>query len=577
MKCIGRIRQFNLRTIFISCLVALLLAVSLSDAAEPGKQPLSEREMIRLGERMYREGILPSGEEMQAYVMWDTPAPGTSFTCVSCHMLSGLGSVEGGVFTPPTNGPTLYQPRDLPGIGNNRRNAGMTMTSNKKEIPTNRALPARPAYNDQTLAGLLRGGRDPSGRIIDMIMPRYRLEDSDMAAMVAYLKSLSADYSPGVTTDSITFATVIVEGVPADQIAAMMEPLEGFVKSANKQQQQFEAQRTKLREKPLDPTYRRVKLSRWLLKGEPETWSAQLEEYYRKEPVFALIAGISPAEWEPVHRFCEANRLPALLPITDFPVVSTDNRYTLYFSRGYYQEGEAAARYLLSGDTQLAGKKIIQLIDSSRRGRLLADGFSRTLVSRELPAPLTVTIDAAGQLRAKAIGEILDRERADILALWAGGDTLRLVATSAKEQQPLPIILASAGMLGNDLWTLPEPVRAGTFVTYPYRLPQDEARFARIFQTEGKKEQLSEDIRLIKGKTLAALRVLTQTLREMKGSFYRDYFLDVIGMQKDIQFPLYERLSFGPDQRYASKGCFIVQLSGGDKPELVRMSDWVIH
>ena len=49
-------------------------------------------------------------------------------------------------------------------------------------------------------------------------------------------------------------------------------------------------------------------------------------------------------------------------------------------------------------------------------------------------------------------------------------------------------------------------------------------------------------------------------------------------MLMDIpQFAPYERISFGPGQRYASKGCYIVQLSKGDRPELVRKSDWVVH
>ena len=64
---------------------------------------------------------------------------------------------------------------------------------------------------------------------------------------------------------------------------------------------------------------------------------------------------------------------------------------------------------------------------------------------------------------------------------------------------------------------------------------------------------------------------------DMKGNYYRDNFLDVIGMMDDLEVPLYERLSFGPGQRYASKGCYIVQLSKGEKPELVKKSDWVIH
>ena len=63
----------------------------------------------------------------------------------------------------------------------------------------------------------------------------------------------------------------------------------------------------------------------------------------------------------------------------------------------------------------------------------------------------------------------------------------------------------------------------------------------------------------------------------MKGNYYRDNFLDAIGMIDDLEVPLYVRLSFGPGQRYASKGCYIVQLSKGEKPVLVRKSDWVIQ
>jgi hypothetical protein len=39
----------------------------------------------------------------------------------------------------------------------------------------------------------------------------------------------------------------------------------------------------------------------------------------------------------------------------------------------------------------------------------------------------------------------------------------------------------------------------------------------------------------------------------------------------------FERTSFGPGQRYASKGCYIVQLSKGDRPVLLIKTDWVIH
>jgi len=579
MKCYGLTRTISIHSAMLGFAAALLAsAASPVQSAEPSVSAMTASEQLRLGERMYREGLLPSGEPMQAYVKGDIPAPGTAFSCVSCHMKSGLGSVEGGVFTPPTNGKTLFQPRDMPGAGNNRRNAGMTMTSGKdRTLPAIQPLPARPAYSETTLADVLRGGRDPSGRTLNMLMPRYRLADSDMSILISYLEQLSSDYSPGVSREFIHFATIIVEGVPKDQVAAMMEPLESFVRSANKQQVDLEAQRARLREKYMEPTYRRVRLSSWLLKGTPDTWQGQLEEYYRKEPVFALVAGISPGEWGPIHKFTEENGIPCILPNTDFPVVSADNRYTLFFSKGFAQEGEMAARYLISQDMPLASGKIVQVVDNSRQGQILAEAFSQTITGQGLPAPLTARHDSSAAITEEYLQTILEKEKPDILAIWADAAALHLVDKASTDGRTIPVIMASSSLLGKDLWSIPSRIRANTYITYPFRLPQDEARFERLLKPADNKGRMSDEARIVQGRTYSSLRVLTQALREMKGEFYRENLMDVIGMQQDIQLPLYERLSFGPDQRYASKGCYIVQLSPGDKPELMKKSDWVIH
>jgi hypothetical protein len=422
-------------------ILTLLAAIPLLGAEQPLK-PLSPDEVQRLGERMYREGILPSGQPMQSVIKGDIAVSGTSFTCVSCHMRSGLGSVEGGVFTTPTNGRILFDKRDMPGSGNNKRNTGMNMASKKKGVTPVPAPMARPAYNEETLADVLRGGKDPSGRILDMIMPRYNLQDKDMEILVAYLKTLSVEYSPGVDNYTIDFATVITDDTTADQVEALMAPLESFVKSSNKQQADLESIWVSSAERAPDHNYRRVRHYRWILKGEPETWRSQLEDYYKKEPVFALIGGISPRGWKPVHEFSEANKIPCLFPSTDFPVVSATDCYTLYFSKGLFQEGEAAANYLLSQNNQtVKGKKIVQILRPTPKGKALSDGFSQTL---NYPALVTIRKNSGEIITDKALQQILDREKPDVLALWVDGEELNQLAALPSLKKSNVMLLVSS-------------------------------------------------------------------------------------------------------------------------------------
>ena len=64
-----------LRTFFISVIVFALIRVSVM--AEPAPlENLAHDNKLALGERMCRQGILPSGEPMQAMVAADVPVDG---------------------------------------------------------------------------------------------------------------------------------------------------------------------------------------------------------------------------------------------------------------------------------------------------------------------------------------------------------------------------------------------------------------------------------------------------------------------------------------------------------------------
>lgn len=86
------------------CLWSLLLCVLLAPGAGGAGTvggATGDAETLRLGEAMYRKGMLPSGRPMRAFVQGDIGLSGGMTACAGCHRRSGLGSLEGGVLTPP--------------------------------------------------------------------------------------------------------------------------------------------------------------------------------------------------------------------------------------------------------------------------------------------------------------------------------------------------------------------------------------------------------------------------------------------------------------------------------------------
>ncbi len=519
-------------------------------------------EALRLGERIYREGILPSGEPVQAIVQGDTPVDGRAFTCVSCHLRSGLGSIEGRIFTPATDALSLSRP--LPRYYN--------------RVAVISEPPQRPAYTDTTLAQALRDGFDPTGRPLNLVMPRYLLGDHDLGYLVAYLKTLSATASPGVDATTIRFATVVADDADPVVAEALLRQLERYVAAKNNSSTFYLSDLRGSGTAASIPSTRgvvtmRLALARWPVHGPRAGWRAQLEEHYRREPVFALLGGISGGDWRPVHVFCEENRIPAIFPLTPLPVISDRDWYTLYMSKGYQQEGEAAARYL--AETGPAGLAPVQVLRDTLGARALADGFDHAWGEHGHEPADRVVVQVGEDLTGGRLRELL-QGRATALLLWAGPASVPALGTLAAATERPAVVVLSATDLGETLWSLPEKARPFTFVAYPWRLPQDKQRtgLSKLQQTAngavGPEQRAA-------GFALTVTEILTQALMNWRGAYVRDRLLELIGMLPD-QAPLsFERLGFGPDQRYASKGCYIVQLSAGPRPELVRRSDWVTH
>ncbi|GFO61955.1 cytochrome c [Geomonas silvestris] len=567
------------RTRLSSLLVGCALAIPLALAAllPATSAQAATKEELKQGERIYREGILPSGERLRVNLHGEPAAPGLTFTCASCHLRSGLGAFDEGVYVPAINGDKLFKP--LP-----RTYKGIVLNEGTEP-------PLRPAYTEATLIEALRHGKDPGGRQLSASMPQYQLEEKDLKLLVAYLKTLSVEFSPGISEDRIRLATVVSEDLPPAKRDALFTTLTFFFNLKNGQIKGFgnprSGAKSRLMAENMLPSRELVtkslSLGRWVLRGSPDTWRAQLEEYYRNDPVFALVGGAVNGSWQPIHQFCEQNGIPSLFPATDLPVLSESDWYTLYQSKGFYQEGESAAHFL--AQKNLKEGALVEIVRESPQGKALSAGFRHAWQELGQKAPVTVPLPAGQKLDRDFLKQVLEKagkgEGELRLLVWDDGSALPALELFKEKQHP-EVMVFSARYLGESLWTLPEPVRGFSYLTYPYIFtPLPKPVMGRTLIPEDTKPNLRKAEVPVRSETqqvIAQTNVVTQLLSlllmDLKGNYYRDNLLDVAGMMGDQPHPLFGRLNFGAGQRYASKGCYVVQLGPGTNPELVKLTGW---
>ncbi len=250
-----------------------------------------------------------------------------------------MGSVEGDIQVPPITGNALFAYGDKV-IATMDPRSGKAW--NQKHDP----------YTDKTLAKAIRLGVNNSGREMNVAMPRYALGASEMKALTAYLKQLSRQWSPGVTAETIRFATVITPEVAPERRKILIDMMRSAFAQKNGSTvtgRQVGGQRHMVSAAEMIlGTERKWELDVWELQGAPETWAAQLDEHYRSQPVFAVVSGLSSSTWEPVHDFCEREQVPCWFPSVDLPPVTAQAFYPVYFSQGVTLEADVLARHLSS-------------------------------------------------------------------------------------------------------------------------------------------------------------------------------------------------------------------------------------
>jgi mono/diheme cytochrome c family protein len=468
--------------------------------------------------------------------------------CASCHRRSGFGGSEGGVYVPRVTGPALFQPRQP-------RRADLFRAIYQEPQPRPfasrmRDPRLRPAYTEETLAIALREGRDPAGRELDPLMPRYRLSEEEVAHLAGYLENLSAAPSPGVDGQSIHFATVITPGVDPGRRKALLDVLEAYVRWKNAETR-HSAQRLGFSPWYRDEfysSYREWKLHIWELLGPAATWPEQLAAYYREQPVFAVLSGLGAGSWRPVHEFCEKTEVPCLFPNTDLPVLSP-GAYSLYLSPGLAVEAQVLARRLAESPG-----RIVQVFRDGEEGRVPARALREALPAAEIEDR---AIPTRKKLTRSFWRGLVRETRPAVLVLWLGPeDAATLEAADVGTVQQL--VFSSTLLQGTS-----PPLWNKVWLTWPFTLPGKEDPLiyrVRAWMRSRGIERTDERLQL---NAWFAMAVADHSLAHLVDHFSRDFFVESVEEETEnaLSPGVFPALSLGPGQRFASKGSYVVRLT----------------
>jgi hypothetical protein len=547
--------------------LALAGACLLAGLALPGPAIAAPADSV--GRSIYLRGVLGSGAPLDGTREAGVITTGADAACVNCHQRSGLGMVEGTLSIPPVAGDYLFHSR--------AHDAGEPVLPYVESLHGN-----RDPYDDATVARAIREGLDSQDRPLSYLMPRYALGDDDMASLIDYLKRLSVRHVPGVTDTVLHFATIVTPDADPLKRRGMLDVLEQFFVQKNlfplKPSPRMLTSGKTQYSKSMYMANRHWQLHVWELTGPAASWRAQLDKHLAAEPVYAVLSGLAGSNWAPVHEFCEQNAIPCLFPNVEVPVIAERDFYPMYFSKGVLLEAQLIARTILGPDNHPAAGAVEQVYRAGDSGEPAAEALAAQLKGHGVTVHSTVlAAGAQGHGVTAALRRAARRKdaRGQALVLW-----LRPADIAALRDVPAgaATVYLSGLMGGLEKSPLPAGWREHTLMTYPLDLP--DRRGVRLDYPLGwfsfrhipvVAEQVQTD-------TYLACSLLADVLNRMADNFARPYLIEQLQalLEHRLITGYYPHLTLASNQRFASKGGYVVQFRDPGGTALVAESDWIV-
>ena len=505
------------------------------------------------GAAIYRDALLPSGLALTGVRADGTPVAGRAAACISCHRASGMGGAEGAIQVPPLQAGLLFAPGQRKAGLQPRVAAGL-----QRQLPS---FETRPAYDLNSLHLALSQGRSADGTALGSLMPRYAISAEDSANLAAYLSSLQSGAAAGLNSRTIHLATVIDSQASPARRKALLDTLTNCLGPADSAPSAQPSGSAQLLWHP------------WPVSGAPSTWAAQLLSHQQRQPVFAMVSGLSDRAWQPVQQFCESQRMPCLLPNAPGVDPAQPSDWSFHFSRGVALEAS-----LIETDLRLAapGGSLLQLVDGSEAAHLAAQVLAQRIENLPMAIEQITSGSAAGPAPGRMIAAL---HPGDHLVLWLA--PAELAALTAAWAPPPGVAVYLSGELGGlDAMPLAPAWRGQARVAYTHqpadrRIGRQILNAGSLLRAQG--DAIEADLVLLQGNSYSACEMSTRALRTMGQQASRSWLLELFEAADESALATgYPRFTLGPGQRVGSRGGHLMRFDPQRPARLLPASDWIV-
>jgi ABC-type branched-subunit amino acid transport system substrate-binding protein len=470
----------------------------------------------QVGRQIYRTGQSPAGSIEALVGNQQIRLDAASFPCASCHGREGGGRAESSVV-----------PSDIRWSRLTRSYGG--------QAPSGRRFPA---YDEATLARAITEGVDPAGNRLDPAMPRFRLAEDDLAALVAYLKRLEEDRDPGITDAQVTFATVIpANGSQAAAGEAVAALLQARFDDLNG--------RGGLYGRRLELVVRRAE--------DREQARQHFEALMKGDEAFALISPFTEGMDAEVAALAEDQGVPVLAPVTRRPPADAGGRkFSFYLFAGPDVQVRALVDFALPRLEPSAPVVVVHDGDASL-APVVEAAAARV---RHHSGSRRVSISAL-EAGPEAIEALAADDTAAVFFLGDGAALQRWLAQAVAADWS-PEVYALGGLVGRDALQAPEQFQDRLYLAFPSSAGDVEPQAWADFTAFHRRHELPNGGLAPQSSAYAATDLLVAALRDGGRELSREGLVAGLGSLYAHTTGLTPPLTYTGSRRIGARGAHIV-------------------